>query len=220
MLYEFHSKGIFSDLILIGSWALPIYRYYFENSPEIPVLRTTEVDFLIGNPPKIKNQADIPKILKEYNFEEKYSIISNYSKFIHPDLEIEFLIPEIGRGSNISHLIKELNITAQPLRYLYIIQKYVLLVKYYDIEVRVPEPSVFTLLKFLLTIKRKNENKISKDIKTAIELSEFLLTKPEQIIKLNKVYDNMPKSWHKKLIPIIEENCPELLEVLIKERFH
>jgi len=216
MLIEFHAKGILNDVILIGSWVLPIYRHFFSNTPEIPILRTADVDFLIPNPPRISTKIDIPMILKEYDFEIQFSLLGNYTKFVHPDLEIEFFIPELGRSKSKAVIIKEFNITAQPLRYLHIVQNHILTVNYNDISIRVPEPAVFTLLKFLLTIKRKNDDKIKKDLKTAIELANFLLTKPEQIEKLKIIYEDMPKSWQNKIDPIIEVNCSDLFEVLKK----
>jgi hypothetical protein len=118
ILLDFQKTGILENVILIGSWVLPIYRHYFSNTPEIPILRTTDIDFLISNPPKINIQADIPSLLERHGFIEQHSVIDNFTKFIHPDLEIEFLIPELGRGRKTAVSIKELNITAQPLRYL------------------------------------------------------------------------------------------------------
>ncbi len=52
--------GVLNDIVLIGSWVLPIYRAYFKNAPEIPVLRTTDVDFLVGMPPKVRREFDVP----------------------------------------------------------------------------------------------------------------------------------------------------------------
>jgi hypothetical protein len=78
----------------------------------------------------------------------------------------------------------------------------------------VPEPSVFVLFKFLLTIKRKDKAKINKDIATAIELSNFLINLPDQVDKLKKTFSEMPKSWQKKLLNIIENNSPDLFEIL------
>jgi hypothetical protein len=82
------------------------------------------------------------------------------------------------------------------------------------INVKVPEPAVFVLMKFLLTIKRKDEIKIQKDLRTATELAEFLLSKPLQKISLQTTYSEMPKKWQKKLNPIIENNCPKLYSLL------
>ena len=214
LLSRLDSEGILANLILIGSWVLPIYRHYFNNAPEIPLLRTTDLDFLIPNPPKIAKSIDIPAILKEYDFEQVFSNIGNYTKFINPSLEVEFIIPELGRGSKKAYWIKELKVTAQPLRYLYLIQKFVLKVKYRKIELNVPEPAAFTLLKFLLTLKRKDKSKIDKDLYMAKGIAYFLISISDQRILLKLVYDSMPDAWHKKLIPILEEHCPELLELI------
>jgi len=35
-----HKSGVFEDIILIGSWCHYFYRIYFNNAPEIPVVRT------------------------------------------------------------------------------------------------------------------------------------------------------------------------------------
>ncbi|MBC8415419.1 MAG: hypothetical protein H8E11_03215 [Candidatus Cloacimonetes bacterium] len=220
LLLKFHIKGVLENVILIGSWVLPIYRHYFSNSPAIPILRTTDVDFLIPNPPNITNKIDVPKILKDFDFEEQFSLIGGYTKFVHPDLEIEFLIPEIGRSKNKAVLISEFKVTAQPLRYLYFIQNHILTINYNDIKIRVPEPTVFVLFKFLLTIKRKDSDKIRKDLKTAVELTDFLMTKPNQVEKFRDIYSKMPKPWQKKLNQIISNHSPDLFAILSNTVFH
>jgi Nucleotidyltransferase len=217
ILLKFHLSGILENVILIGSWVLPVYKRYFNDSPEIPILRTSDIDFLIPNPPKIGKKIDIPKLLGEFEFEEQFSLLGNHTKFVHPDLEVEFLIPEIGRKRNKSVMISEYKVTAQPLRYLYFIQDHTLKVNYSFVQLIVPEPTVFVLLKFLLTIKRKNKAKVDKDISTAVELSDFLLKLPDQIEKFEKMYSEMPKTWQKKLLNIIEGKSPELFEILSKK---
>ena len=217
ILLKFHFAGILENVILIGSWVLPIYKQYFADSPEIPILRTSDIDFLIPNPPKIKNKIDIPKLLEEFEFEEQFSLLDNHTKFVHPDLEIEFLIPELGKSRNKSVLIKEYKVTAQPLRYLYFIQDHTLEINYSFAKLIVPEPTVFVLLKFLLTVKRKDISKIQKDLATAVELSEFLLKKADQVEKFINIFAEMPKPWQRKLIKIVEDNSPGLFKILSKK---
>ena len=173
--------------------------------------------FLFLNPPNITNKIDVPEILKDFDFEEQFSLIGGYTKFVHPDLEIEFLIPEIGRSKNKAVLIRELKVTAQPLRYLYFIQNHILTINYNDIKIRVPEPTVFALFKFLLTIKRKDSDKIRKDLMTAVELTDFLLTKPDQVEKFRDIYSKMHKSWQRKLDKIIKDNNSDLYDILGKK---
>ncbi len=55
--------GVLTGIVLIGSWVLPIYRMYFNNVPEIPVLTATDVDFLVGMPPRVRREFDVPSEL-------------------------------------------------------------------------------------------------------------------------------------------------------------
>ncbi len=64
-LKALQEAGALNELILIGSWCLYFYRIYFENSPEIPVVRTLDIDFLVPNPSRIKKEINIPKILEK-----------------------------------------------------------------------------------------------------------------------------------------------------------
>ena len=63
-----HKSGVFEDIILIGSWCHHFYRVYFNNAPEIPVVRTVDIDFLIPNPAKIHKDMNIPEILRTLDF--------------------------------------------------------------------------------------------------------------------------------------------------------
>ncbi len=62
ILYSLHDVGVLEDIILIGSWCHYFYRIYFSNTPEIPLLRTMDIDFLIPNPIKIRKDINIPEI--------------------------------------------------------------------------------------------------------------------------------------------------------------
>ncbi|MFP4205959.1 MAG: hypothetical protein ACLFSP_07610, partial [Spirochaetaceae bacterium] len=66
--------GVLTDIVLIGSWVLPVYRAYFNDAPEIPVLRTTDLDFLVGMPPKVRREFDVPAALSELGFEPEWSL--------------------------------------------------------------------------------------------------------------------------------------------------
>ena len=92
-----HKSGVFEYIILIGSWCHYFYRVYFNNAPEIPVVRTMDIDFLIPNPAKIHKDINIPEILRTLDFTPTHSYTSEYTKYVHPELELEFLTPELGR---------------------------------------------------------------------------------------------------------------------------
>lgn len=46
--------GVLQQVVLIGSWALRVYQTHFDNNPEVPILTTTDVDFLVPNPPRLE----------------------------------------------------------------------------------------------------------------------------------------------------------------------
>ena len=47
ILKSLHEADVLSEMMLIGSWCLPLYKRYFDNSPLIPLLRTIDIDFMI-----------------------------------------------------------------------------------------------------------------------------------------------------------------------------
>lgn len=215
ILRDFNNNEILQDFILIGSWVLRVYKEYFENDPEIPIVATQDLDLLLSNPPKISHKVDVSQILSRYELEAVYSPMGNYSKFVSPDFEVEFLYPAKGSGETGGKTISELGITATPLRYLSFIESFTKTMEYKSIPVRVPEPTVFVLMKYLLVKKRKAEDvgKIAKDLSTAQDLEFFLLERGYRDDFLF-YYDQMPKKWKKDLLKILEENESELFDLL------
>ena len=194
-----------------------VYKEHFSNDPQIPLVATQDLDLLIPNPPKIDRKVDIPAILAKYDLEEVYSPRGEYSKFINPDFEVEFLYPMKGRGETAGKIIPDLQITATPLRYMLYIQDYCEMMSYRGISVRVPKPVVFVLMKYLLTKRRKPDQraKIEKDIATAKDLEFFLLERGFQD-EFVKQYNLMPGKWRKDLLMILKENKSDLT-ALFKE---
>ena len=42
LIQELDNGGVLQQIVLIGSWALPIYRKYFDDDPEIPLCSLNE----------------------------------------------------------------------------------------------------------------------------------------------------------------------------------
>jgi hypothetical protein len=204
VLAAFHREGALPSLVLVGSWCKVIYRQYFSNAPEIPALRTTDIDFLIPGSRKTAAKVDLAGLLISLGFETEYSLIEGYPKFVHPDLEIEFLTPETGPSKRPPVVTnKQLNITAQKLRFLSILQDHTLMVNYRRIPVTVPQPAAFVLHKFIVFTKRIDRDKAHKDLSDAVQIGEFLLTKKEQRILLAEVFSSLLPNWKKTLL----KNC-------------
>lgn len=216
ILKDFDDNGILQDFILIGSWVLRVYSEHF-NDPQVPIVATQDLDLLLTNPPKVSRKVNVADLLKKYELEESSSPWENLSKFVSPDFEVEFLIPEKGRGGTGGKDILELGITATPLRYMNFIQDHAETMNYKGFSIRVPNPAVFVLMKYLLTKKRKKTDtlKIAKDVSTAQNLEFFLLEKgmKEEFIFF---FQDMPRGWKKDLVPILEKYGSELCGILVE----
>jgi hypothetical protein len=213
LLALLHEKDVLRHVILIGSWCLPIYRTYFNNAPEVPILRTMDIDILVPRKLKLATPIDVPSILKSIGFDEDFSHLTGCSKYVHPDMEVEFMVPEYGKGKMEPYSIKTLNVLAQGLRFMNLVMEHSTTVTYKGIHVRVPEPSAFVLLKFLVSTKRKDPVKRTKDLKTATELGAFLIMRSDQRTKLTSVFSSMHKNWQKILLHVLREQSNPLFNV-------
>lgn len=212
VLEKLYLSGTLQEIMLIGSWCLPVYQDYFNNSPMIPVLRTTDIDFMIPYPPKIKTHTDIPALLETLGFKEEVDAFNEVIKFIHRDLEIEFLIPDIGPVKVKNPWIPELRIMPQRLRFLNILQENQLQSNFKGIPVTVPEPAAFVIQKFICSAERMKKEKKDNDLRIATELGLFLLRDHEQVQKLNKIYLSLIPKWRKRFTQIMKADAPNFFE--------
>jgi len=216
-LKALQKAGVLNEIILVGSWCHYFYRIYFDNSPEIPAVRTLDIDFLIPNPPIIKKETNIPKILKALDFRPVQNYPSGYTKYAHPELELEFLTPELGRGKGDKpYEISKLHVNAQGLRYLNLLQSHTIKAEFKNIKVTLPEPAAYVLHKFIVFERRKKEEKMIRDLKAAKEIGEFLLEKTSQRKKLKNIFKSLPKKWQKKIIKNTKDKSPLIFEFLNK----
>ncbi len=215
ILNALHKSEVLKDVILIGSWCHYFYRIQFKNAPEIPVIRTMDIDFLIPNPPKKGKDINIPDILHDLEFISKHNYITGNTKYVHPELELEFLIPELGRGKGSKpYEIPKFHINAVGLRFLNLLQSNIMKIKFKNIEVTIPEPAAFVLHKFIIQERRKNKEKQKKDLLAAVSIGEYLLQTKEQSKKLKDVFNSLPKKWQATIIKNIKQNSTSLFEYL------
>lgn len=214
-LRALQKAGVLNEIILVWSWCYYFYRIYFDNSPEIPAVRTLDIDFLIPNPFKVNKEIDIPKILKTLDFRPVQNYPSGYTKYVHPELELEFLTPELGRGKGDKpYEISKLHLNAQGLRYLNLLQSQTIKIEFKDIKVILPEPAAYVLHKFIVFERRKKEEKMIRDLKAAKEIGEFLLKKTSQRKKIKKIFKSLPTKWQKKIVKNIEDKSPSVFDFL------
>ena len=151
------------------------------------------------------------------DFSPSSSYSTGYTKYVHPELELEFLTPELGKGRDKPYIINNLHIQAQGLRFLNFLQAHAIKINYENIEVRVPEPSAYVLHKFIIFERRVKKDKRERDLESAREIGKFLLKDENQKKKLKQLFDKMPKKWQNKIKSNLKENSAVLHEFLCKE---
>jgi len=216
-LKALHDAGALKELILVGSWCHHLYRFYFNNAPEIPIVRTLDIDFLIPNPARIKKEINIPEILTRLDFIPLHHYITGLTKFVHPELELEFLTPDLGRGKGSKpYEIAKLHINAQGLRYLNLIQAHAVEVKYLNMFIKVPEPAAYVLHKFIVFELRNQEAKQERDLYSAKAITEFLIGNDNQNQKLVNIFYSLPLKWQKKILKNTKLHYKSLYDFLIQ----
>ena len=69
ILVQLQNAGALRRLVLVGGWCLLVYKHAYDNAPEIPALRTTDINFLVREPNVSITKINIPDILERLGFE-------------------------------------------------------------------------------------------------------------------------------------------------------
>ena len=217
ILRRFHKAGILNDLILIGSWCVYFYKDYFASMPYIDhiALRTRDVDFLIDNPSKIKKKVDVFKLLEDLRFVVDFKASHGYIKLDHPDLVVEFLVPERGKGLDKPHYLPSLGMNAVALRFLDFLSDNTIRVEFDDFYVTLPHPINFALHKLIIFQRRKDLDKAAKDRNAAIEILKALINKGE-LKGIQNVFKAVPLKWQNKIIKGLKEAKEEAMSSAIR----
>jgi len=199
VLRRLHRAGVLKDIMLIGIWCLPFYKEYFSSTTYSPSFRTRDIDFLVPNPGKIHVQTDIPALLKDLGFVVNYSGSKGYIKLEHPDLLIEFLSPEKGRGMDDPVKIPRLGVNAVALRYLNFLVENTIKVGVEGFTICLPHPVNFALHKLILFQRRINKEKAQKDRETSGMLLRALIKKGDAVL-IKSIFDSIPLRWRKRIV--------------------
>ena len=210
ILKRFQAAGILDDLILIGSWCLYFYRLQPGSFEDLPAVRTLDVDFLIPRPQRSKKEVNVPAILEEFGFTPTYHGMSGLVVYDHPELRLEFLIPEIGKGTSRPVSVRNLHVNAQAIRYLNFLSDYTMVVDYQGVEVRIPEPAAFALHKLIVSSRRTKKEKKQKDLESAVGLLELLFENPQGKERVLSILEKLPPKWRKTILAVSEEHFSEL----------
>lgn len=207
ILRRFNQHKLLNEIILIGSWCLPFYEEYFRPSKVMDEasLKTRDIDFLIPRPSRITHKVDIPALVKDLGFIPMFGGGKGYMKLDHPELIMEFLVPERGRGTDKPIPLPNLGLNASSIRYLTFISDNIIMAKVENFYIKLPHPANFALHKLIVSGKRKNPLKAEKDFRMAIDLLEALIAKGDQAI-VKKVFDSVPTKWQAKIVAGLDKD--------------
>ena len=186
--------GVLDHVVLIGSWCLLAYKHYFADVPFEPGIRTRDIDLLVPTPLRLKQPVDIEQILGPLGFILRRGGDKGYMQFVHAELMLEFLVPERGRGSDKPYDLRALGINAQPLRYMDFLCKDGLRLPFVGLDVSVPHPARFALLKLIVSGRRQKPVKRENDLRQAGQVIRALVASGQQE-KLRTTFASMPKKW-------------------------
>jgi hypothetical protein len=196
LLKTFDELGLWKDgLELIGSWSFLLYQRHL-GVRAFP-LRTGDVDFLLPWPYHGR-MVDLSARLRELEF-HSVTASNGSMHFVHPELKLEFLTPEHGKGGLDFRHVKPLGIKAIPLRFLDMLLKDSIVLREGAIQVRVPAPMNFCLHKLLIAQRRPTPAKREKDIEQAVYVLGIL--KPAEFAKAQA---DLPPKWRELIRKSLE----------------
>jgi hypothetical protein len=214
VLKELQAKGVLDGLVIVGSWCQYYYRILFDDAPEIPLLRTLDIDLLVPNPSRFTTNVDVSALLNQLGFDNDFDHMTGLVKYVHPDLEIQFLTPALGRAKDTPHEIRQLNINAESLTYMKMLQDYKFSMSHKGLTLWLPEPEAYTLHKILISLKRKDPAKKEKDLMAAISIGGLCLDDETRRQRLKTIYAQLPKKWQRTIAGVLKQLSPAMLSFL------
>ena len=215
VLHRLDKAEILKHVVLVGSWCTIFYKDFFTGKKYMTSLTTRDVDLLIPQPKYIEAKVDVAELLKDLGFVVGFTGSQGYIRLEHPELIIEFLVPERGKGSDKPFSLPQLGLNAQALRFVEFLSQDVIRLKVGSIKVTLPHPANFALHKLLVMSRRPKEEKQAKDKEAAVKILSALIDS-EQSNTIRNAFRAMPKRWQgmvkKQLTDITEKEILVVLE--------
>jgi len=213
VLGRMQDAGVLEHVVLVGSWVMHFYRAGVAGFGSLGPVRSTDMDLMIPTPPRFVKTVSLVELVKDLGFIVQRSR-SGFMKLIHSEMDMDFLVPERGRGSDEPYRVEGLGITAQPIRYADLLIENAIRVKDGGLAVRVPEPARFGLHKLIISQRRRGMDKAAKDLRQAIEVLSVLSKQPAWG-RAKDLCGAMPKGWRALARKALEgSDSPDLLRSL------
>jgi len=207
VLARLNRYKVLGDLVLVGGWCAYFYREHYFKKSYISPFRTPDLDFLVPHPNRLNSKADIPKVLKDLGFIEDFRGREGFVQLSHPDLRVEFLVHEKGRGTSGPVLLKGWNMNAQPLRFMDVLLLRTIDLEVDHIKIKVPYPACFSFQKLIISSRRtgRTAHKAENDRKVAIEVLGELLQKDCEWPIIKDVFGKLGQKQRRQIIKMLND---------------
>ena len=199
VLRRFERAGILRHLVLIGSWSVYFYRYYFKSNEYSSIIRTMDIDFLVPLSNHLRKNVRVIDILEDLGFIEEYKGTKGYTKISHPDLTVEFLVPERGQSRDLPRYVPQLSINAIPLRFLDFLANNTVSINAEGQRIIVPHPAAYALHKCVICKRRRSSDKHDRDMEGAVRVFHALL-RDDDTDSIKRIFKKIPIKWQATVI--------------------
>ena len=214
VLRRLDSSGVLKNIVLVGSWCTLFYKDYFGDVDYLAVIKTRDMDLLIPQPAALRAKTDVAELLKDLGFVVGFSGSQGYIRLEHPELIVEFLVPEKGKGTDKPYALPQLGLNAQALRFLEFLAQNTITTTAENITVTLPHPANFALHKLLVMGRRQIPEKQLKDKQAAVTILNALIEKAQGTL-VREIFESMPRRWQGKIKKQLTEMMDrEILKVL------
>jgi hypothetical protein len=198
VLRRLDRAGILKHIVLVGSWCTVLYREYFSSRTYAPALRTRDIDLLVPKPWILDSQVDVAELLKDLGFVVGFTGSQGYIRLEHPQLIVEFLVPEKGKASDKPYPLPKLGLNAQALRFLDFLAQNTIAIHLQGTAVTLPHPANFGLHKLLVLSRRATPEKQAKDKEAALRVLHALIEKAQGNL-IRTTFDTIPHRWQERV---------------------
>jgi hypothetical protein len=197
VLRRLDKAGVLQGMVLVGSWCVHFYKNYFDGAL-LSAVRTRDMDFLIPTPPRLKGEVHVAEILKDLGFITEFHGNGSVS-LSHPELIIDFLVAERGRGADKPYLVKSLGVKAQALRYVSLLSDDTIKVRSRGLELTLPHPINYAFQKLSISGRRAHVEKGAKDRLQAVEVLREVVSRGDGGSARSK-FLKLPVGWRKAVL--------------------
>jgi len=164
----------------------------------ISPLRTRDVDILVPLDKRIPGEVDIPGMLSEIGFVVDYSWPDGHMRIMHPELIVEFIVPDKGMGLESPYELPILHINSEPLRFVDILIKEPVRVEKWGVRFFIPSPQRYAVHKLIVSVERRGRDKAERDYRNAVEIIS-MLEENDMVDSLKGVFEEL-SSKRKKMV--------------------